>query len=142
LYIIDWLRGKWESPELLRHAQAFWHKHKDADTSRVRGFYVEDKASGTGLIQTLKRGADTIPVIPVGRTTDKLTRLQDELPYIESGRVFLPEGASWVSDFLAECEQFQADMKHPHDDQVDVLTDLIHLSIGQNDRGIQWSKLF
>lgn len=130
LYITDWRRGKWESPDLKRNAVDFWIKQRDFKNGVCRDFYVEDKASGIGLIQELKRGAPPIPIKGIERDTDKLTRLQDVLGYIEAGRVYLPENAPWVSDFIAECEAFRGDMKHAHDDQVDVLVDLITLMLG------------
>ena len=132
LYIVDWRRGKWESPDLKRNAVDFWEKHKipSKNYGTCREFYVEDKASGTGLIQELKRGPYSIPIMGIERGTDKLTRLQDVLGQIEAGNVYLPENAPWVSDFIAECEAFRGDMKHAHDDQVDVLVDLINLTLG------------
>lgn len=57
LYIIDVKRGKWEAPELLKEAKAFINKHKDSNTKigKLRYMAVEDKASGTGLIQSISR---------------------------------------------------------------------------------------
>jgi predicted phage terminase large subunit-like protein len=37
---------------------------------------------------------------------------------IESGKVYLREGAPWVADFLDECSQFP---RGGHDDQVDAM---------------------
>ena len=142
LYILDILRGKWESPDLLKRASDFWNKHVTLDSSKIRGFYIEDKASGTGLVQTLQRSRDpVIPVLPVERTIDKLTRYQDVLPFIESGRVYIPESAPWVNDFLRECEEIQPDMKHRHDDQIDVLADLINLTLQKNSN-FSWQRIF
>lgn len=130
LYITDWRRGKWEAPDLKRNAIDFWIKQLAMKNGVCRDFCVEDKASGTGLIQEIKRGTPPIPIRGIERDTDKLTRLQDVLGYIEAGRVYIPENAPWVSDFIAECEAFRGDMKHAHDDQVDVLVDLITLTLG------------
>ncbi|EJB8490048.1 helicase, partial [Acinetobacter baumannii] len=57
LYIIDVKRGKWEAPELLKEAKAFINKHKDSNTKigKLRYMAVEDKASGTGLIQSISK---------------------------------------------------------------------------------------
>lgn len=140
LYITDWRRGKWESPDLKRNAIDFWIKQRDFKNGVCREFYVEDKASGTTLIQELKRGTPPIPIKGIERDTDKLTRLQDVLGYIEAGRVYLPENAPWVSDFIAECEAFRGDMKHAHDDQVDVLVDLINLTLGVP--STPWAAIF
>lgn len=127
LYLLDQIRGKWEAPELERRAIAFWHKHKDEQLDsmgQLRGMKVEDKVSGTGLIQSIKAKA-RIPISGIERTKDKYTRLMDVLGYIESGYVVLPDGAPFVNDFVAECEAFTADNSHMHDDQVDPMMDAI-----------------
>lgn len=124
-YLIDMMRGKWESPELRRNANDFWNKHININNGTLREFCIEDKASGTGLIQDIKK-IDKIPVVAIQRNTDKLTRVQDALPYIESGFVYLPESASFLSDFIAECEAFTADDGHDHDDQIDPMCDAIN----------------
>lgn len=121
IYLIDQIRGKWEAPELLRRARDFWQKWSEQGAKKMM---VEDKASGTGLIQQLKTEY-RIPVFGIQRATDKLTRVQDALPHIEAGNVVLPNGAAWVSDFIAECEAFTADNSHPHDDQIDPMCDAV-----------------
>jgi predicted phage terminase large subunit-like protein len=132
LYLLDLLRGKWEAPKLRRNAFDFWAKHKTYDHkvgAPLRKMMIEDKASGTGLIQDIasgEAGKGRIPVEGVQRSIDKLTRVMDVVSYIDSGYVLLPEEADWVSAFLAECEAFTADDTHEHDDQVDALADAIN----------------
>lgn len=116
-YLIDMIRGKWESPELLERTQLFYLKYKKIGCSCL---FIEDKASGTGLIQSLQR--KRIPVQAITPLKDKYMRLSEVLPLIKSGYVYIPEKAEWKLDFLSECEGFQADMSHPHDDIVDCLT--------------------
>ena len=129
--LLDLTRGKWEAPELERMALAFWQKHRSA-----RFFAIEDKVSGTGLIQSIKRKG--VPVKPIQRTADKYTRLLDVLGYIESGHVFLPENAAWLNDFIVECESFTADGRHAHDDQVDPMVDA--LTFGTQSAARQWEN--
>lgn len=117
--LIDLIRGKWEAPDLLTRARSFWLKHKDSG-HKPRSMRVEDKVSGTGLIQTLRR--EGIPVIPVQRDKDKISRAHDAAPFIESGNVLLPADAEWLSDFLSESEKFPAGA---HDDQLDPMFDAI-----------------
>lgn len=117
--MIDQIRGKWEAPDLLIQTRAFWMKHLTGNTT-LKGLYVEDKSSGTGLVQTLRR--EGIPVIPIQRSRDKISRGHDAAPFIESGNVMLPQDAPWLSDFLAECESFPAGA---HDDQLDPMFDAI-----------------
>jgi predicted phage terminase large subunit-like protein len=117
--MLDQIRGKWEAPELLTQARAFWAKHKTGPAP-LRAFKVEDKVSGTGLIQTLKR--EGLPMIAIQRDRDKITRAHDAAPMIESGNVILPRDASWLSDFLAEAAVFP---NGQHDDQLDPMFDAV-----------------
>jgi predicted phage terminase large subunit-like protein len=118
--LLDQIRGKWEAPELLVQARAFWHKHKAGTGAPLRAMVVEDKVSGTGLIQTLRR--EGVAVIPVQRSKDKLSRGYDAAPFIESGNVLLPQDAPWLSDLLAEAATFPGGA---HDDQLDPMFDAI-----------------
>lgn len=120
-YLLDQVRGKWEAPELLSTARAFWNKHKAITGSgTLRAFKIEDKVSGTGLIQTLKR--ERIPVQGIKRDRDKVTRAIDVGPTAEAGCVYLPQNAPWLSGLLAELESFPAGA---HDDQTDPLMDAV-----------------
>lgn len=118
--LLDLHRGKWEAPELLTEARAFWLKHQSG-TAPLRAMKVEDKVSGTGLIQTLRR--EGIPIVPVQRNRDKISRAYDAAPFIESGNVLLPMWAHWLAGFVAEAEAFPSGA---NDDQLDPMFDAIH----------------
>lgn len=146
-YLLDMIRGKWESPELRRRVKAFWAKAQARDTEKfgvLREMQVEDKVSGTDLIQTLKlpppEGAN-IPVEEIQRGTDKVTRLMDALPYIETGLVGIPEDAPFTNDFVEEAEAFSADMTHKFDDQVDVLIDMVMDLLSSGNKIKTWEAL-
>ena len=125
--LIDQLRGKWEAPELLINARAFFNKHRGGPNGVLRHFKIEDKVSGTGLIQTLKR--EGIPIIGIPRNTDKILRATDVSPLIESGNVLLPVNESWLSDYMSEFSQFP---NGKNDDQVDPTMDAITDILGGN----------
>lgn len=134
VYLLDLIRGKWEAPELKRRAIDFWNKHKaigvgDPDAPALRQMLVEDKASGTGLIQEIKSDGG-IPVQGIERTKDKLTRVMDIVSHIDVGNVCIPESAAWVNDFTQECDSFTADDTHAHDDQIDPMVDAITDMLG------------
>ena len=121
IILLDQKRGKWEAPELLTNTVSFWNKHKAvAGMGTLRSAKIEDKASGTGLIQQLP--GKGIPVDAIQRNIDKVTRAQDGGPYIASGMVYIPEDAEWVSDYVAE---FSAFPNGKHDDQIDPTLDAI-----------------
>lgn len=142
LYLLDMIRGKWEAPELLKRAIAFWSKQRAVEFEvfgQLREMIVEDKSSGTGLIQSL-RLINQIPVKGVERNKDKLTRVMDGLPYIESGMVALPEGAPFTQEFIAECEAFSADDSHDHDDQIDPMLDAINDMLSSGNQLKIWER--
>ena len=119
IYLLDQVRGKWEAPELAIQAKAFYNKH-NVGYAHVNAFKIEDKASGTGLIQTLKR--EGLPIVAIPRDTDKVTRANDSVGLLASGNVYLPEDAPWLTDYLAEFSIFP---NAKHDDQVDPTMDAI-----------------
>jgi predicted phage terminase large subunit-like protein len=111
-YLLSLARGRWEFPELKRQAVTLaerWSPHY---------VLIEDAASGQSLIQALK--AETrLPILPVKPMGDKVARASAVSPLVESGRVYLPESASWLADLIDEACAFPAS---PHDDQVDAVT--------------------
>lgn len=135
LHIIDMVRGKWEAPELKKVAVELFERYKwDANTATAcSGLYVEDKASGVGLIQELQRAG--VPVIGIPVDKDKLTRVESVLSYIESGQVYLPfdENHGFNKDLLNECEAFTRDDSHAHDDIVDTLVYAIQQGLVKNE---------
>lgn len=129
LHLIDMVRGKWEAPELKRQAIELWNRYKTEIGGCVcDAFYIEDKASGTALIQELKA---IMPVIGLQRNTDKLTRVSGVTSYIEAGQVELPNNPEQNKDFLDECEAFTRDDSHKHDDIVDNLVDGITIGLSK-----------
>lgn len=130
-YLIDQVRGRWEFPQLLDQAEAFWKKH----SAQVPGvtpateFWIEDKASGTSLVQTIRanRQVPARPWLPDEKTSpDKVGRVNQSAMPISSGRVFLPgNGEAWVKGFVNECQAFTSDDSHLHDDMVDTMTTAI-----------------
>lgn len=134
LHLLDMVRGKWEAPELEKVAINIWNNFKRNPETGLccSGLYVEDKASGSYLIQGLSAKYG-IPVIGIQPDADKLTRVEGVLSYIESGQVLLPENEnySFVPDLLNECEAFNRELNHLHDDIVDALVYLIMEGIGK-----------
>ena len=84
------------------------------------------------MIQTLANESE-IPVLPIQRSIDKLTRWMDVTPHIENNFeqqpdnrfVMVPVDAPWLQPFFDEVESLTADMTHDHDDQFDPLADAV-----------------
>ena len=99
---------------------------------------IEDKASGTQLIQDLNSefmNGVTEYKPPSG--TDKTMRLHAQTAMFENGRVFLPLAASWLADYLHELTSFPGSR---YDDQVDSTTQFLDY-IGVDNSLEIWVKL-
>jgi predicted phage terminase large subunit-like protein len=126
LYIIDFMREKFDAYLLEQKVPAFWEKHKADKNGKMRFMGVEDKVSGTTLIQKIRNEIKPkIPVRDIQRSRDKLSRVMDVQGYMESGYVKVPDSAPWKFDFIKECESFTPDDTHANDDMVDTLCDAI-----------------
>lgn len=126
--LLDMMRAKWEAPELVVNARAFWAKHNAQEgLGTLRAMKVEDKVSGTGLIQTLKR--EGLPVLGIQRDRDKVTRAYDAAPFIESGNVILLHDCPHLSDMLVEASAFP---NGTHDDTLDPMMDAVADMLNSN----------
>lgn len=127
IYRLAFQRERMEAKQLRRDFESFvklsWSKNKTDGT--LRSVFVEDKSSGTGLIQEVK-GRLPIPVTPVPRDKDKTTRAMDVQAFHADKRVVLPYGDSQNYEFIAEVSSFKYDDSHKHDDQTDVMIDALN----------------
>ncbi len=114
-YLINVFQKKLKAPELNRAAKNLASKYKP------NMILIEDKASGTGLIQHLQ-AETTERVKAINPKGDKLLRLENETPAMEAGKVILPEEAVWLFDFETELFSFPAS---EHDDQVDSVSQFL-----------------
>jgi len=133
-YLLDMVRGRWESPALLDMAEQFYRKHHDvggihSQPSPVRRLTIEEAAAGIGLMQQLRQRG--IPAMGIIRTKDKVTRVHEILPYIVTHMVGVYKFGPWLQDFMSECAGFRPDGKSDHDDQVDAMVDGIWECLGR-----------
>jgi predicted phage terminase large subunit-like protein len=109
LYLLHVLRKRMEYPELKR---AVCEQCEAFNASVV---LIEDKASGTHLIQELiDYGLHA--VTRYQPQSDKIMRMHAQTAMIENGFVHLPKQAGWLPEYLHELTAFP---KGKHDDQVD-----------------------
>jgi len=64
-----------------------------------------------------------LPIIPIKVDSDKMSRAQSVTPLVEAGRVFLPESAPWLNDYIDELAGFPT---AAHDDAVDSTTQALN----------------
>src|SRR6266849_5618495 len=108
-YLLNMLRKRLEYPALKRAVR------EQQSLFNANVVLIEDKASGTQLIQELI--ADGFHrVTRYKPECDKIMRLHAQTAIIENGFVHLPDAASWLAEYLHEMTVFP---KGKHDDQVD-----------------------
>jgi predicted phage terminase large subunit-like protein len=109
LYLLGLLRQRLEYPALKR---AVREQQTLYDATEV---LIEDKASGTQLIQELiAEGCHG--VTRYQPECDKVMRLHAQTAMIENGFVHIPENAPWLAEYLHEMTVFP---NGKHNDQVD-----------------------
>jgi predicted phage terminase large subunit-like protein len=111
-YLTNVYRERLEFPELKKKAIELYESELPDQV------WIEDKSSGTALIQELRRNT-RIPLKEIKAEKDKLEYVNACSPLIEGGRVFLPFSAEWLDSFIGECEDFPGG---EFDDQVDVMS--------------------
>ena len=109
LFLLAVFRQKLEYPALKRAVR------EQLGLFKATVVLVEDKASGTQLIQELIRDG-CHAVTRYQPTTDKVMRLHAQTALIENGFVRIPEDAPWLAEYLHELTVFP---KGKHDDQAD-----------------------
>ena len=116
-YLIDCYRAKLEFPELVKKVQELYNYAKEKYEHSVT-VMMEDKASGTQVIQYLKeKGLYLEKILP---EYDKQTRLRNITHLIENGNCMFPDdNPDWWLDFEQELLRFP---NAKHDDQCDALS--------------------
>src|SRR5438874_10542708 len=109
LFLLGVFRRRLEYPALKR---AVREQQSQVGATEV---LIEDKASGTQLIQELIHDG-CYGVTRYQPTGDKTMRLHAQTAMIENGFVHIPETATWLAEYVHEMTVFP---KGKHDDQAD-----------------------
>jgi predicted phage terminase large subunit-like protein len=115
LYLLDVFRRRLEYPELKRAVREQYEQFRPSVV------LIEDKASGTQLIQELTREG-LYAVTRYKPQSDKVMRMHTQTAMIENGFVRLPEKAPWLAQYLHELTAFP---NGRHDDQVDSTSQML-----------------
>ena len=117
VYLLDVVRRRVNYPDLKKLAK---HLAEKFAPSKI---LIEDKASGTQLIQDLRYDGvyEVQPYCPPPGT-DKTMRLHSVSAHFEAGKIHLPVSAHWLEEYRRELLTFPG---AKHDDQVDSTTQAI-----------------
>jgi predicted phage terminase large subunit-like protein len=99
LYLLDVLRRRMDYPELRREVR------EQAARYGAKVILIEDKASGTQLIQELIHDG-VYGVTRYSPKMEKTMRMHSVTSTMENGMVFLPEKAPWLNAYLHELVTF------------------------------------
>lgn len=119
----DMIVGKWEFPELIQNAKMIWEKWNNPNfINRAKYFFIEDKASGTPLQQTLyQEGINAIAWRPqdYDYPDNKVARTKTLSWDVFRNMLYLPEHDRMSEYLVNEASLFAEDMSHSHDDSCD-----------------------
>jgi predicted phage terminase large subunit-like protein len=104
LFIREVFRERLEFPQLQYRVEEQANRHKDRRD--LRGIIIENKSSGTQVIQSLKQTSNlTDYIIPYNPKGDKTVRHYNAAKWCEKGMIILPEPSDefpWLPDFEDE----------------------------------------
>lgn len=112
-YLLHAFRRRLEYPDLKRAVR------EQAQLYNPAAILIEDKASGTQLIQELISEGMSCIIGYEPPSCEKLMRLHGQTAAFENGLVLFPREAHWLTDYLHELTTFPGSK---YDDQVDSTT--------------------
>jgi predicted phage terminase large subunit-like protein len=116
LYLLHVLRRQMGYPELKRSVV------EQVSVHNASAVIIEDRASGTQLVQELHGGGLT-GIAAYKPEGDKIMRMHAQTATIENGFVHLPSEAPWLDAYLLELLTFP---RGRHDDQCDSTAQALH----------------
>ena len=132
-YLISVFRRRLNYPDL-KHAVL-----QQSALYNPRYILIEDKASGTQLIQDLRaagligiHGFEPLP------GNDKIMRAAAQTASFEAGKVWFPTAATWLNEYLRELTTFPGSK---FDDQVDSTTQALEFLTGKQAKLFTWARL-
>jgi predicted phage terminase large subunit-like protein len=133
-YLVDVIRGKWDTPELFDKITAVYNDYKyEQKAGNYVKLLIEDKASGEFLIPMLNKAYDSrnrlIETIPIKPSGDKISRAKAASIMIEKGNMLFPQhNEPWWLDFKRELLGFPGGK---YKDQVDAMSQCINYAMEQ-----------
>lgn len=126
LFLREVWRGRWEFPDLPEEIESVARRHNH--DGKLRAVIIEDKASGTSAIQTLRASSENwlagliIGFMPSG---SKEERAEQSATWGKNGSVLLPDpsfACKWLADFEEELFNFP---QSTFADQIDSFSQLV-----------------
>tara|TARA_R100000808_G_C2153975_1_gene164682 strand:+ start:2720 stop:4159 length:1440 start_codon:yes stop_codon:yes gene_type:complete len=123
LWLKDIIRQRSSFPDFARKAS------KAMIAAGVDQAVAEANGPQLGLVQQLQKDCPNVPIRPLNRDRDKITRASERQGYVESGQLHLPAQDGTIrSDFRVVFDEMTTFPVGGHDDTVDAVIDLIELT--------------
>jgi predicted phage terminase large subunit-like protein len=127
IFLLDALCKRMEFPELVQETKKLWNKWRDGKPNQCRHLFVEAKASGLSLVQTMcSEGVDAQAWNPKDYDfpEDKVGRAKEMSWGLYGGNIHIPYGDELkeADELVNEAAAFTETMTHSHDDRVDTTT--------------------
>ena len=131
VYLLDQVNKRLSFTATLSAIRALTRKWPQATAK-----YVEDKANGTAVIDTLRSNIGGI--VPITPTESKYARASAVSPFIEAGNVHIPDPAVALFDADELVEQAAAFPNGAHDDIVDATSQALSRLLLRAGQGHAW----
>jgi predicted phage terminase large subunit-like protein len=135
IFLMDMIRVKENAPEAQKSVEMFYFKHALNIEMRFRKMWIEDKSSGSTMIQNFKNR--NMLVDGIQRNVDKVQRANIFSGYIEMGKVYLNSKIPFISNLTDETVSFPNGI---HDDTLDPMMDAIEKYCMNNSIDV-WNKI-
>jgi predicted phage terminase large subunit-like protein len=127
LFVTDRSKFRGNLPTTVDKFREFCQTHPILATK-----YVEAKANGQAVIDTLSGEIPGIVPVHPERVGDKESRWQAAAPAVQSGNVLFPRNASWTNDAL---DWICSVPGAKYDDDADAISQLIIMTLGRATKG-------
>jgi len=108
-FLLDVWRQRVDYPIVKKAIYSMYHRWPG--TNKI---LIENRTSGKSIVKDLQQ--TNLPILPITEPGSKEIRAMSVSGLIESGKVFIPENATWLADYESEMIQFPLGK---NDDQVD-----------------------
>lgn len=126
IYIVDVVQVWMEFPALIKFIKTYTAKYQLSGDSKI---FIEPKASGKSIAQTLRSETGLNVIETKAPDTDKVVRTNAASPKMESRRVKLVYGM-YIEDYVNQLAAFP---NAAHDDMVDTTVNAIDVLLPAND---------
>ena len=133
-YMFDMFRGKVEVPQLFPAFKVFYNQALSFTEKPEISINIEDKDSGSGLIQLLNQSRDDnnkrFKVTALQRNSSKYARALIGADEIVNGRICIINNEKG-DIIITEASKYKSDDSHKHDDTLDPMNDFCNFGLNK-----------